>query len=406
MKTFHCDNCAKQVFFENTRCENCGWLLGYQPELQIISSFTPADAPAADEGNDNVNAKISEGIADDGNAGANSEGNNGNSVQPNGDASGGETPVLRWRSINPVNQDRVFRQCSNYAQDDVCNWMIDDRDANALCASCRLTTVIPSLEDLQNRILWKRLEVAKRRLLHTLWTLHLQPMPKPEDTLAGLAFEFLQDVPHGERVLTGHAEGVITINIAEADPAYREKMREQMAEPYRTLLGHFRHESGHYYFDRLIAGTDRIDAFRALFGDETVDYGASLQRHYDNGPPLNWNQQFVSLYASSHPWEDWAETWAHYLHMFDTLETAYSCGVQLRPKKHNEQNLIIDASPVDASSFDELIAEWFALTYVLNSLNRSIGMPDSYPFTLSTPVLEKLKFVHEVVMQYAHAEAA
>jgi hypothetical protein len=406
MKTFHCDNCAKQVFFENTRCENCGWLLGYQPELQIISSFTPADAPVADEGNDNVNAKNSEGIADDGNAGANSEGNSGNSVQLNGDTSSVESPVSRWRSINPVNQNRVFRQCSNYAQDDVCNWMIDDRDDNALCASCRLTTVIPSLEDQQNRILWKRLEVAKRRLLHTLWTLHLQPMPKPEDTLTGLAFEFLQDVPHGERVLTGHAEGVITINIAEADPAYREKMREQMAEPYRTLLGHFRHESGHYYFDRLIANTDRIVAFRALFGDETVDYGASLQRHYDNGPPLNWNQQFVSLYASSHPWEDWAETWAHYLHMFDTLETAYSCGVQLRPKKHNEQNLIIDASPVDASSFDELIAEWFALTYVLNSLNRSIGMPDSYPFTLSTPVLEKLKFVHEVVMQYAHGEAA
>src|SRR5450830_1182697 len=365
MKTFHCDNCARQVFFENTFCEHCGWLLGYQPEHQIISSFTPVE---------------------------------------------GDAGVRRWQSVNPVNQGRLFRQCRNYLREDVCNWMIDDAEEHAeeevLCASCRLTTVIPALETGQNRTLWKRLEVAKRRLLHTLWTLHLQPPPKPQDERSGLAFEFLEDMPHGERVLTGHAEGVITINIAEADPAYREKMREQMAEPYRTLLGHFRHESGHYYFDRLIAGTDRIDAFRALFGDETVDYGASLQRHYDNGPPLNWNQQFVSLYASSHPWEDWAETWAHYLHMFDTLETAYSCGVQLRPKKHNEQNLIIDASPVDASSFDELIAEWFALTYVLNSLNRSIGMPDSYPFTLSTPVLEKLKFVHEVVMQYAHAEAA
>ncbi|WP_050476217.1 zinc-binding metallopeptidase family protein [Herbaspirillum rhizosphaerae] len=366
MKTFHCDNCARQVFFENKRCENCGWLLGYQPELQVVSSFTPED---------------DEPVADGDDAGA-----------------------LRWRSINPVNQGRSFRQCSNFSQQDVCNWMIDAGDDNAFCASCRLTTVIPSLAVDQNRILWRRLEVAKRRLLHTLWTLHLQPVPKPEDSQAGLAFEFLEDVPHGPRVLTGHAEGVITINIAEADPAYREKMREQMAEPYRTLLGHFRHESGHYYFDRLIAGTGRIDAFRQLFGDETVNYAESLQRHYDNGAAPDWNRQFVSVYAGSHPWEDWAETWAHYLHMFDTLETAYSCGVQLRPKNRSEQKLTIGASPVDAASFEELISEWFALTYVLNSLNRSIGMPDSYPFTLSTPVLEKLKFVHGIVMQCAHGE--
>ncbi|EJL92380.1 hypothetical protein PMI16_01044 [Herbaspirillum sp. CF444] len=368
MKTFHCDNCARQVFFENTLCENCGWLLGYQPELQIISSFAPAaEMP---------------GVNDDG------------------------ATAPRWRSINPVNQGRLFRQCSNYAQEDVCNWMIDDGGDNALCASCRLTTVIPSLAVEQNRLLWKRLEVAKRRLLHTLWTLHLQPTPRPEDTHTGLAFEFLEEAPHGPRVMTGHAEGVITINIAEADPAYREQMREQMAEPYRTLLGHFRHESGHYYFDRLIAGTTRIDAFRRIFGDETVNYTDSLQRHYDNGPSPDWNQQFVSVYASSHPWEDWAETWAHYLHMFDTLETAYSCGVQLHPKNRSEQQLTINASPVNVASFDELIVDWFALTYVLNSLNRSIGMPDSYPFTLSTPVLDKLRFVHEVVMECMHGGAA
>lgn len=362
MKTFHCDNCTRQVFFENTRCENCGWLLGYQPELQIVSSFTPAEQEAGAE-----------------------------TVAPS-----------RWRSVNPVNQGRLFRQCSNYALEEVCNWMIDDADDNPLCASCRLTTVIPTLAVEQNRTLWLRLEVAKRRLLHTLWTLGLQPMPKPEDPGAGLAFEFREDMPHGERVLTGHAEGVITINVAEADPAYREKMREQMAEPYRTLLGHFRHESGHYYFDRLIAGGARLEGFRQLFGDESADYGDSLQRHYDNGPPPDWNQRFVSVYASSHPWEDWAETWAHYLHMFDTLETAYSCGVQLRPQHRNEQNLTIGAAPVDAASFQDLIVEWFALTYVLNSLSRSIGMPDSYPFTLSTPVLAKLEFVHQIVMQSVH----
>lgn len=366
MKTFHCDNCNKQVFFENTFCNNCGSMLGYQPELQVISSFAPLQQEPGE------GAEAGAAIGADAGAGA-----------------------TRWTSVNPVNQGQLFRQCRNYVQDEVCNWMVNDADDNELCASCRLTTVIPSLEIEQNRILWKRLEVAKRRLLHSLWTMGLQPVPKQEDTAGGLAFEFLQDMPH-EKVMTGHAAGVITINIAEADPAYREKMREQMAEPYRTLLGHFRHESGHYYFDRLIAGTDRLDAFRQLFGDENVDYASSLQQHYDNGPPPQWEQSFVSVYASSHPWEDWAETWAHYMHMFDTLETAYACGLQLHPKHRAEQQLVIDASPVEAGSFDALVAEWFALTYVLNSLNRSIGMPDSYPFTLSTPVLEKLAFVHAV----------
>lgn len=359
MQTFHCDNCNQQVFFENTHCERCGWMLGYQPEHQVISSFTPADQTPA--------------------------------TAPE------EEAVPLWRSVNPVNAGRLFRQCRNYAQEDVCNWMIDAAGAHALCASCRLTTVIPSLQDAQNRIYWRRLEVAKRRLLHSLWRLQLQPAPKIDDADSGLAFEFLADEPHGQRVLTGHAAGVITINIAEADPAYREKMREQMAEPYRTLLGHFRHESGHYYFDRLIAGSALQASFVTLFGDPGQDYGASLQRHYEQGPPADWNERFVSVYASSHPWEDWAETWAHYLHMFDTLETAYACGLQLRPPTRGEQRLVIDATPLEADSFDDIASAWFALTYVLNSLNRSIGMPDSYPFTLSTPVLEKLRFVDTVV---------
>ena len=365
MKTFHCDNCDAQVFFENTFCGSCGWMLGYQPELQAINSYLPLD----------------------------------------GDDQAQSPPASRrWRSVRKVNEGRVFRQCVNYWRENICNWMIDEQDPNELCASCRLTRVIPSLEDERNRVLWGRLETAKRRLLHSMWTLRLQPVPKVDDQEAGLAFEFLQDMPHGERVLTGHADGVITINIAEADPAYRERAREQMAEPYRTLLGHFRHESGHYYFDRLVAGTGWLAPFRALFGDERQDYGESLQRHYDQGPPEQWNEQFVSSYASSHPWEDWAETWAHYLHMFDTLETAFACGMQLRPRNASEQTLQIARPPAETRSFDELAGEWFALTYVLNSLNRSIGMPDSYPFTLSTPVLDKLRFVHDVLTQSAPAQ--
>jgi hypothetical protein len=348
MKTFHCDRCNQQVFFENTHCENCGGMLGYQPEHRAISTFEPAD---------------------------------------NG----------LWRSLNPANEGLLYRQCINYSREDVCNWMIPAHEPNELCASCQLTRIIPALSSEQNRLYWKRLEAAKRRLLYSLWDLRLQPKPKAEDAETGLAFEFLEDMPN-KRVMTGHASGVITLNIAEADPAHREKTREQMHEPYRTLLGHFRHESGHYYFDRLIADTEWIEPFRDLFGDERQDYAQALQRNYEQGPPADWEQRFISSYASCHPWEDWAETWAHYLHMFDTLDTAFHCGVMVKPKKPREPELVIEDRPLRVTSFDELMADWFALTYVLNSLNRSVGMPDPYPFALSPPVMKKLEFIHEVIL--------
>ncbi|WP_206360767.1 putative zinc-binding metallopeptidase, partial [Pseudomonas viridiflava] len=156
------------------------------------------------------------------------------------------------------------------------------------------------------------------------------------------------------------------------------------------LLGHFRHESGHYYFDRLIADSEWIDGYRDLFGDERQDYSESLKKHYENGAPADWEQHFISTYASSHPWEDWAETWAHYLHMIDTLGTAHACGLSLKPRKKVEPEMVITAPPLKIDSFDEIIADWFALTYVLNSLNRIVGTPDSYPFKLPTPVQEKL----------------
>jgi len=354
MKTFHCDKCGQQVFFENTHCERCGGTLGYQPEHQAISTFEPAG--------DNL-----------------------------------------WRSLNPANEGRLYRKCINYAQQNVCNWMLAAEEKSGLCASCQLTHIIPALTSEKNHLYWQRLEAAKRRLLYTLWELKLQPTPKADDPQEGLAFEFLEDMPNGPRVLTGHANGLITLNIAEADPARREQMREQMHEPYRTLLGHFRHESGHYYFDRLIVDTPWVEPFRALFGDEREDYGAALQRHYNDGPPPDWAERYISAYAASHPWEDWAETWAHYLHMFDTLETAYACGMVLRPKKPDEPSMAIQEPPSRMAAFEKMLAEWFPLTYVLNSLNRSVGMPDAYPFTLSTPVIDKLRFVHDVVFSHKQA---
>ena len=309
-----------------------------------------------------------------------------------------------WRSQHPSNAGLLFKQCANYAREQVCNWMLAADSADDLCASCQLTHAIPVLSG-QNRLYWRRLESAKRRLLYTLWELHLQPMSKFKAPDTGLAFEFLQDLPT-RRVMTGHDNGLITLNIAEADPAFRERVREQMHEPYRTVLGHFRHESGHYYFDRLVANSKWLAPFRNLFGDERMDYGESLQRHYQDGPPTDWNQHYISSYASSHPWEDWAESWAHYLHMIDTTDTAFACGMTLRPKVANEPHLIIREQPLDIAAFDELMSDWFALTYVLNSLNRSIGMPDAYPFSLSAPVREKLQFIHTLIREHYQQQVA
>jgi hypothetical protein len=224
---------------------------------------------------------------------------------------------------------------------------------------------------------------------------------RADDPQRGLAFDFLADPDAlgAPAVLTGHNNGVITLNIAEADDAERERRRLQLGEPYRTLLGHFRHEVGHYYWDLLINGSPRLEAFRELFGDDRTDYAASLKAHYQQGPRADWQQQFISEYASAHPWEDWAETWAHYLHMTDALETAAACGLSLRPRSANEPELKAEEVTRRASSasFDDLIGNWFPLTYVLNNLNRGLGLPDGYPFVLSDPAIEKLRFVHQAV---------
>lgn len=350
MRTFHCDKCAQQVFFENVRCESCGSLLGYVPEQLAVVAFEAAGAAL-------------------------------------------------WRSLRKHDGGKIYKQCENYAQADVCNWMLPADSPARLCASCELTRIIPGLSNPQNHIYWQRLEAAKRRLLYSLWELKLAPISKAADRERGLAFEFLEDMP-GNRVMTGHSNGVITLNISEADPAHRERTREQMHEPYRTLLGHFRHESGHYYFDLLVAPGSWLTPFRELFGDERADYAQSLQRHYEKGPPEDWNTRYISAYASTHPWEDWAETWAHYLHMTDALDTAFACGLQLKPRKREEPELMIEERPLKASSFNELMDDWFALAYVLNSLNRSVGMPDPYPFALSPLVVQKLEFVHNVILSY------
>lgn len=354
MKIFHCDHCDQLVFFENTACVKCGHALAYLPDRGDMGTLVP-DGPGL------------------------------------------------WRPVAASEKARAYRLCVNYSQQNVCNWAVPEDDPNPFCLSCRVTRVIPNLGRPGVREPWARLETAKRRLIYSLLCLDLPIASKDEDPERGLAFEFLADpepgTPDAKPVLTGHSEGVITINIAEADDAERERRRNALKEDYRTLLGHFRHEVGHYYWDRLIQGTDRLEPFRALFGDERADYGQALQRHHNQGPLANWQASFVSAYASAHPWEDWAETWAHYLHLTDTLETAVECGMSLRPRRPDEPALKPDVEVVGEkrSSFDQLIERWFALTYVLNNLNRGMGLLDAYPFVLSPGAVEKLRFVHEVV---------
>jgi hypothetical protein len=261
---------------------------------------------------------------------------------------------------------------------------------------------VPNLEVPEHREAWYRLEVAKRRLVYTLLSLGLPLTNKQDDPLNGLAFDFLADAPQASRmpVLTGHARGIITINTAEANETERERRKAEFHEPYRTLLGHFRHESGHYYWDRLIKDHVRLEAFRRLFGDERQDYARAIRRHYETGANPDWNEHFVSGYASAHPWEDWAETWAHYLQMTDTLETAAASGLSIRPSRADEP-FLYQAPPGAAgsprASFDRLIDCWFPLTYVLNNLSRGLGLPDAYPFVLSPLAIQKLRFVHETI---------
>jgi hypothetical protein len=285
----------------------------------------------------------------------------------------------------------LHRLCDNSVQHGVCNWALSVNDPEPLCRACRLNDVIPDLTQPGRLDAWHKLEIAKRHLIYTLDALRL-----PYD---GLRFSFLAPAADAP-VFTGHKEGHIVINLAEAEDPFREKLRLAFGEGYRTVLGHFRHEIGHYYWFRLVEGNAALHArFRELFGDESVDYAASQQRHYTQGAPPDWPGSFVSAYATMHPWEDWAETWAHYLHMVDTLDTARSYGLALRPPPSaaSDATQTLRMPAADTDSFQALTRAWLPVTLALNSLNRSMGLIDPYPFVLSDAILKKLALVHEVV---------
>ena len=296
---------------------------------------------------------------------------------------------------------RKYRYCDNAASG-ACNWLIPAESPDRLCQSCRHNRTIPDLSVPENVERWRRIELAKRYVIRALMRWRLPMADRKEDPENGLAFDFLNDVttPDGQeqRVMTGHDNGVITLNVIEGDDAEREKRRASLGELYRTLVGHLRHEIGHYYWDRLVRDGGRLEAFRELFGDESVDYGEALQRYYRDGPAPDWQSRGISAYASSHPWEDFAETWAHYLHMVDALETARSYGINVRASfMPDASGGKIDFEPYAAPSIERLVDAWVPLTIALNGVNRSIGQPDLYPFVLSKPALAKLGFVHDLI---------
>jgi hypothetical protein len=270
-----------------------------------------------------------------------------------------------------------------------CNWLVEKEPIRKLCTSCTLTRTRPNDADIKALAAFAESEKAKRRLIAELHELKLPIVGRDEDPYHGLAFDLLSS--ENEKVFTGHDNGVITLDLAEGDDVHREQLRISMDEPYRTLLGHFRHEIGHYYYFRLV---DSVPAykktFQGLFGDPDADYQEALDRHYQDGPPADWDENYVSSYATMHAAEDWAETFAHYLHIRDTLDTAAS--FSFAPAAATFERKVLGPS-----GFDQIIDMWLPLSWSLNMINRSMGKQDLYPFVLPPAVLEKMRFIHTVV---------
>ena len=281
-----------------------------------------------------------------------------------------------------------------------CTWQA--RREGWRCSACLITRHHPADGDDAAVADWAAAERAKRHVVVELDRLGLRLEARDEEAGTGLAVDMAWSADGS--VTIGHADGVITLDAAEADDARRERLRTRLAEPYRTMLGHLRHEIGHYWWPVLVdqrsGDTGRLAEVRQLFGDERADYQAAIDRHYADGPPVGWRDQFVSAYATMHPWEDWAETFAHYLHIRDTLDTAARFGLAVGVP------LLGSAEPVPASvladdrdvSLAALFREWGALTVAVNALNRSMDQPDLYPFALSKPVKAKLALVHDLVV--------
>mgnify|MGYP003624503237 FL=1 len=352
MKLFQCGNCNNTVFFENYSCGKCGCKLGFlEREMSLIAL---------------------------------------------------DSSLNQWMLFHQNNA--LFTYCNNH-QHGVCNWLVEVGTSD-FCKACELNHIIPSLQIDQNKEKWQKLEIAKHRLIFQLLQLQLPIDSKRGNTDSGLSFNFLskeEAVGENKNLMTGHANGVITILLSEADAVLLEKMKKDLDERYRTLIGHFRHEVGHYYWEYLIRDNQYLlDQFRMYFGDERISYTDALDKHYKQGPPANWQNNFISEYASSHPWEDWAETWAHYLHLMDTLETAYYFGFKVNARLASENPIQMEAvfDPYQENNFEKIVNSCIPLYFAMNSMNRSMGVADIYPFVISEPVIKKMNFIHQTVQTW------
>ncbi|MBB3749127.1 hypothetical protein FHT44_001588 [Mycolicibacterium sp. BK634] len=289
-----------------------------------------------------------------------------------------------------------------------CNWLAaesTDADARGRCLAHSLIRREPDADDTIAREKLPSATLALRRLVYQLHDLGL-PVDPYWRRDGGLAFDLLSSFS-GERITIGHANGVITIDLVESLDAYRESLRVRLGEPYRTMLGHFRHEAGHYYQNVLVeigAGAERYLAHcRELFGDERASYADALTRHYEHGAPADWQSSFISEYATMHPWEDFAECFAHYLHITDTIDTGREAGMVLLADRVRfaAPRDVIPLESYAGVPIDQLLDDWKWISLFFNRVNTAMGKGPLYPFDISAPVADKLGFVHTVVRESA-----
>ena len=336
MRDFLCPNCGQHLSFENSLCLSCGSPVGFS--LDEMAFLVIASGPDSEHG----------GAVD----------------------------------------ASQYQLCANLHVAE-CNWLVPVEPIRRTCTSCALTRTRPNQSDTVAMAAFAGAEKAKRRMVVELIDLKLPIVGRDVDPHYGLAFDLLSS--QFEKVFTGHEDGVITLDLAEGDDVHREQLRISMDEPYRTLLGHFRHEIGHYYFYRLIGSSpEYLPRSQELFGDPEADYQEALDRHYSQGAPPGWENNFVSSYATMHPAEDWAETFAHYLHIRDTLDTA--AAFSFAPA-----SATFERRALGPSGFDSIIDMWLPLSWALNMVNRSMGRDDLYPFVLPGPVLDKMRFINTVI---------
>lgn len=350
MRLSICSYCGHLLQFENVACRRCGAPLGFVPGAFALVTLKAAGAEIFADADDH--------------------------------------------------EEHHWRRCVNSVSAG-CNWLVPASGSATHCLACGLNRNLADMSVPLHRDKWRELEAAKRRLVYALMRFGL-PIVSHREEEAGLAFDFLAG-SKGSPVMTGHSNGLITINIAEACSAERERQRIALGEPYRTLLGHFRHEIGHYYWVVLVEKHGRLEECREIFGDERESYAEALQVYYANGPKPHWEEDHISAYATMHPWEDFAETWTHYLHIVDTLDTAEGFGLAVNPKagERPREAAVIDFDAYATSDTALLMRAWLPLTAAVNSLNRSMGQPDLYPFEPSEKVHRKLAFIQDIL----HPEA-